>query len=111
VQESYLLGFRNADLSVLETHCRAHRLKFPMMVARLASLVAAGRARSDVLEPLCFANVGSPPPDDWVHEHALLLAGVRRGGFTADQVQCTSSARAAEDRRPSANGAYALSCV
>lgn len=91
MQESYLPGLANADLSVLETHCRAHRLKFPMVVARLASVVAAGRARSDALEPLCFAKVESPPPDDWVHEHALLVAGLRRGAFTADQVECTSS--------------------
>jgi hypothetical protein len=63
-----------------------------MVVARLAALVAAGKTSSDALEPLCFVNVGSMPPDDWIHEHALLLAGVRHAAYTADQLECTSRA-------------------
>ena len=93
MQASYLLA--HADLRVLETHCRAHKLKFPMLVARLALLVASGSAQPDALEPLCFANVGSPPPDDWAHEHALLLAGLGRGGaFTHPQLACACGCQA-----------------
>ena len=57
----------------LHDHCRERKLKFPLLAARLACMVAQGAASAGHLDPLCRIAVGEHDcPPAWVEQQALL---------------------------------------
>lgn len=65
---------RGVDLRALEAYCEKNDgLKFPLMAARAASMIASGTLSASALEWLCKANdVETNPPAQWLEECEIL---------------------------------------
>ena len=65
---------RGVDLREAEARCREAGVKFPLVIARAASMIASGSsALRDKLENLVVAEgVGENPPEVWLEERATL---------------------------------------
>ena len=65
---------RGVDLREAEAYCRAAGVKFPLVIARAASMIASGstalRGKLDNL--VAAAGAGENPPEVWLEERALL---------------------------------------
>lgn len=73
-EREYAAWERDADARELEAYCAARGgLKFPLLVARIASKIASGSLKQSTVDWLCFANgVERDPPPQWLEECAAL---------------------------------------
>ena len=64
---------RAMDARELRAYCASRGLKFPLLVARVASKIASGSLKQSTVDWLCFAKgVERDPPPQWIEECAAL---------------------------------------
>ncbi|GMH25574.1 hypothetical protein Nepgr_027417 [Nepenthes gracilis] len=78
---------KKVDWSIYHHYCRSHRLKFPLVVKRLACMVISGAASTDSLEILQPGHLSTEAILKMEEEYRLLMNAFEAANFRSDVLE------------------------